>query len=282
MAPYSEMSLDIPGLRLAAKAWGDPRGPKLLGLHGWLDNANTFDVLAPLLPHCHLVALDLPGHGLSEHRHDSANYEFITWPSDVVWAAEALGWDRYGIIGHSLGAAIAPLVAAAVPDRMERLVLLDGIGPLTDDASEAPQRLKKSIRDVRRRPRRPLPSHASLEAAARRLLQVNPSLAPASAEQLVARGVRPTDGGVVWRHDPRLQAPSLLRFSEDQVQAFLSAVRCPVLAIRARQGWPIPEATLQARLDCIAGARLVEVDGAHHVHLDHAERVAGPIRAFIG
>ena len=64
-----ELTLDLPHLRLAARAWGDPSLPPLLALHGWLDNAASFDRLAPLLcEHFHIVALDLPGHGRSGHR----------------------------------------------------------------------------------------------------------------------------------------------------------------------------------------------------------------------
>lgn len=125
-----ELVVDLPsGLKLAAKGWGPPEGPKVLALHGWLDNAASFDTLAPLLPGIRLVALDLAGHGLSQHRHPTAGYEFVEWVPDVLWAATALGWDRFAILGHSLGAGIAPLVAAAAPDRLDRLVLLDGLGP---------------------------------------------------------------------------------------------------------------------------------------------------------
>ncbi len=69
MTAARELSLELPHLRLAAQAWGDPQLPRLLALHGWLDNAASFDRLAPLLcGHFHIVAIDLPGHGRSGHR----------------------------------------------------------------------------------------------------------------------------------------------------------------------------------------------------------------------
>jgi len=59
-----ELTFDVLGLQLHAKQWGDPAGIPTVGRHGWLDNANTFDRLAPLIPELNLVALDFAGHGL--------------------------------------------------------------------------------------------------------------------------------------------------------------------------------------------------------------------------
>ena len=60
-----ERELTIRGQRLSFKEWGSPDQPTVLALHGWLDNANSFDALASQLPGVHLIAVDLPGHGLS-------------------------------------------------------------------------------------------------------------------------------------------------------------------------------------------------------------------------
>ncbi|MBW2734427.1 MAG: alpha/beta hydrolase, partial [Deltaproteobacteria bacterium] len=67
-----EIEIQIPGLKLAGLHHPNPSGFPTLGLHGWLDNATTFDMLAPLLPGLDLVSLDLAGHGISEHRHPTA------------------------------------------------------------------------------------------------------------------------------------------------------------------------------------------------------------------
>ena len=69
-----ELTFDVLGLQLHAKQWGDPEGIPTFGLHGWLDNANTFDRLAPLIPELNLVALDVSGFGLSTHREEGVHY----------------------------------------------------------------------------------------------------------------------------------------------------------------------------------------------------------------
>ena len=77
-----EIKLQLPNLKLTAKQWGPESGKPLLALHGWLDNAASFDGLAPLLPELNIVALDLPGHGLSEHKPAGSVYHFIDAVSD--------------------------------------------------------------------------------------------------------------------------------------------------------------------------------------------------------
>ena len=93
-----EIQIQIPGVQLMAKAWGDPDGPPVLGLHGWLDNAGTFDRLAPHLAEFNLVAVDMPGHGRSEHRGADATYHFCDWIRDVYDITDSLGWERFDFI----------------------------------------------------------------------------------------------------------------------------------------------------------------------------------------
>ena len=102
----TQSALSPAALRLAAKAWGNPDGVPFLGLHGWLDNANTFNRLAPLLPELNFIALDFAGHGLSDHRAPGVHYTSFFDVQDVVAAAEALGFERFGLIGHSMGGAV--------------------------------------------------------------------------------------------------------------------------------------------------------------------------------
>ena len=85
-----ELNFDVNGLRLTAKAWGDPAGIPTLALHGWLDNANTFDRLAPLLPELDLVAPDFAGHGFSSHRTAGVHYTSLLDVQDALAIANDL------------------------------------------------------------------------------------------------------------------------------------------------------------------------------------------------
>ena len=272
-----EIRLPMPGITLAARVWGPESGAKVLTLHGWLDSAASFDHLAPLLPGLHLVCLDLPGHGLSDHRHQTASYDFVYWIPDVLAAADALGWERFSIIGHSMGAMVASCVAGTAPERVERMALVDGLGPLTNEPEEAPQRLARAIATQRRLAARAPLVFPDRAAAADRLCEAVAGLSREAADVLVARGTHEAEGGVTWRHDPRLRGKSLLRLTEAHVHAFLRRVTCPTLVFRPERGWPADEALLQARLDCLADGRLLRVPGGHHVHLVDPKVVAPAI-----
>jgi pimeloyl-ACP methyl ester carboxylesterase len=247
--------LDIGNVKLAALAWGPPDGKPVLASHGWLDNAASMTRLAPLL--CaslglRIVCLDLPGHGRSEHKRGP--YHFIDSVADVIHAADALGWERFSLLGHSMGAGISTLVAGTVPERIERCVLLEGLGPLADEPAQAARLLEVAKMDLE------------------------------SARILLARGlvqVHEPDQGWTWRADPGLRLDSRMRMSEEQVHAFLRAIACPVLLISATEGWPHDDKLMRARMQSVPNIEQVTIAGRHHVHLDDPEGVAELVIPFL-
>ncbi len=278
--PANELSLELPHLRLAAREWGDGDGERVLALHGWLDNAASFDTLAPLLPDLHLVAIDLPGHGRSQHRPPGVVHHFIDWVPEIAAAADALGWESFSLLGHSMGAGISSLVPAVFPGRVRGVVLLEGAGPLAADAGKAPEQLISALADEAKASAvepRVFPDFESAVSARMR----DSDLDKEAARRLVERGTEPVDDGVRFTHDPRLKTRSRLRFTEDQVHAFLAAIQCPVLAVGASHGWPFPKDLVEARLALIPDLERAMVDGGHHVHLTHPERVAPLVAGFL-
>lgn len=276
-----ELVLQLPGVSIAALQWGDEGAPPVMALHGWLDNAATFERLAPLLDGLHLVALDLPGHGRSGHRPDGGAFSFVDWVPFVLAAAEQMGWQRFSLIGHSMGAGIASLIPAVAPELVDRIVLLEGLGPLSTSATRAPEQLSKALLSERRlqdaRPRVEPDLEAAIDARMK-----GSDLDRESTRLLVRRSTEPTEDGVRFTHDLRLKTKSRWRFTEEQVLAFLAAIKCPVLAVGASNGWRYPDGMLEPRLAAIADVKLAEVEGGHHVHLTNPERVAPLIREFFG
>ena len=282
MTEPQQLQISIPGVRLAAKAWGPEDAPLVLCLHGWLDNAATYDGLAPLLPGLRLVALDMPGHGLSSHHAPGYLYAFTDLVGDVFWAIERMGWTRFALMGHSLGAAVALCLAGAFPDRVARLVLLEGLGPLTDPAAQAPVRLARALNEQRRKAGRPLARYASAEELAQKLGATFSNLTDASIRTLLRRGLMDNDDGTVsWRTDRRLRFASRFRLGEEQVLAFIRAITAPSLLVRAKNGIPLDSDRVQARVSAFSNLRIEEVAGHHHVHLDYPHRVAPAVAEFL-
>ena len=276
-----ERTFDLLGRRVAAIEWGNDDEPPLLALHGWLDNAASFAGLAPMLEGLHVLAIDLPGHGRSERLPPGCAHHFVDWIPMVLQVADAIGWRRFSLMGHSMGAGIATLVPAVARSRVERVVLLEGLGPLSSLPDEAPAQLAKALRSEAAVALAAPSVYENLDAAVAARMR-NSDLDRASARLLVERSVESVTGGVRFTFDPRLKTSSRIRLTEEQVLAFLRGIECPVLAVRAERGWPFPEQTFARRRAAIADVRTMVVSGGHHVHMTHPERVAPLIREFFG
>ncbi|MBC7990158.1 MAG: alpha/beta fold hydrolase [Luteimonas sp.] len=114
-----EFAIDTPLGRIAGLRRQLAEAPRVLALHGWLDNAASFVPLAQRLDGIDLVAIDLPGHGASAHLPAGADYSFAGTVNALLDIADALQWPRFALLGHSMGAGIGSLLAAACPQRIE-------------------------------------------------------------------------------------------------------------------------------------------------------------------
>lgn len=276
-----EITIEIPGLRLAALAWGPPDGEPLLALHGWLDNAASFELVAPLLASHRVVALDFPGHGHSGHRPDGARYHFIDYVADTLAVMDGLGWERCSLLGHSLGGAVASVLAGAMPGRVDRLVLVEALGPLPAREGEAPAQFARSIERAAELSAKRLPLYEDAESAVDARVRAT-GMSPEAARPIVLRGLRETPEGLVWRTDPRLTVPSLQRLAESQVREYLSAIRSPVLLVVAgTANEALGEATLRERARCVRRLELCTLGGGHHLHLDDAAAVGRVVAPFL-
>lgn len=265
---------------MAGRVWGPKGAPLVLALHGWLDNAGSFDRLAPLLPGLRILALDLPGHGRSTHNPAGVLYPFVDLVSAVFWAVESLEWKTFAMIGHSLGAGVAAVLAGTFPDRVVRLALLDGLGPLSESPEDAPLRLARALNEQRRKAGRKPPIYPSQAHVRERLQAAASQLSLSASDCLLDRGLEERDGGVGWRTDRRLRFGSRMRFTEEQVQAFLRKISCPTMLVRPNEGFAFSVGLARDRTQCVEDIEIAEVKGRHHVHLDYPERVAPALTRF--
>ncbi|KGI78950.1 alpha/beta fold hydrolase [Oleiagrimonas soli] len=276
-----ELDLDAAGLALKACVSGPADAPPLLALHGWLDNAASFERLAPRLNTHRVIALDLPGHGRSAHLPASpfVAYGIAEYVAVVLAAADALALTHFDLLGHSLGAGVASLVAAAAPERVRRLGLIEGLGPLADDPARSLQRFRNAtLRRLRRGARKrsvfpDIDTAVSVRAAAT-------DLPAAQARGIVERGLTRENDGYRWSSDPRLTQPTPVRMDEAQIRRLLEGIAAPTLLLLARPQTPyLPETMLRERAAHVADIRIKHLDGHHHLHLEHPDAVAAHLRA---
>jgi len=274
MIEPTEQRVALGPLTLAAQSWGDPAASPLLAVHGWLDNAASFARLAPLLAaRFHVIALDLPGHGHAEHLPAGTHYHFSDYVRTVLAAADALKLDRFALLGHSLGAGIASLVAAAAPTRVERLYLIEGLGPLGDDGAQTLQRFRKALA-APTPDGRPLRRFRDVDQAVDARTRAS-GLHAELARPIVERGLQETADGWHWRSDPRLTRPTAIRLAETQIHALLAGIAAPASLLLARPATPyLPDALMRQRAACVPRIDVESMDGGHHLHLEHPQAVA--------
>lgn len=276
-----EQSWQVNGLRLAGLSWGEPGQFPILALHGWLDNAASFARLAPLMGGCHLVALDLTGHGRSDRRSADASYQIWDDIPEILGVAAQLGWDRFALLGHSRGAIIGTLLAAAFADRVSHLIMLDAISPEPVAPGAFAQQMRRAVLDKARMLGRDNRVFGTLaEAVASR---ASHGLSPGAAEWIVRRNIRQCEGGYTWTTDPRLHGASAVKLSGAQIEAVLDSLAMPVLFLLAQDTAEEQRTWLEEHARShITGVSVESIAGGHHLHMeDSAQEVSGKILAFL-
>jgi pimeloyl-ACP methyl ester carboxylesterase len=280
MVRQEEILLQTSQGQMAGLGWRKQDAPRVLCLHGWLDNAASFVPLAPFLKDFDLVALDLPGHGHSDHRHTSTRYHFIDYLFNVDAALDALDWDDCHLVGHSLGAAIAAVYAAGAPDKVRSIVLLDTIGPISVTAEGTADRLRRSLAKNRAGASR-VRQFESVD----QMVQARQSVSglPEPAARLICdRAARRVGEHFEWRSDPALNWISSLIMTDEQALELVSHIESPVLTLTAIEDAPWASAAkLKTRRKAIAHGRHESIDGHHHFHMDDPGQIAETVRNFI-
>ncbi|MEO0992074.1 MAG: alpha/beta hydrolase [Pseudomonadota bacterium] len=276
------MTVKLDGLNVAGLAWGPVDGRPILALHGWLDNAGSFSALGPLLTGWRVVAVDLPGNGLSDHRSPDATYNIWDDLVQIDGLVKALGGQAV-LLGHSRGAIQSILYAAAQPASVAAVVALDALVSEPFPERDLPKQLGRFLTDRTRhlgKPERLFPDRKAF--IGRR--QVH-GVGAAAAQAIAERALEPTEGGMRLRGDPRLMGASALKLTAGEIEAVLKAVRAPVLALMAEDGLRSrPGRGAERPEDLLADCSSLTLRGDHHFHLDPdvAPEIAGRIRDFLG
>ncbi|XP_045690794.1 serine hydrolase-like protein 2 isoform X2 [Phyllostomus hastatus] len=296
----SELRLAVPWGHIAAKAWGSPGSRRVLCLHGWLDNANSFDRLIPLLPKdFYYVAMDFGGHGLSSHYRPGVQYHVEGFMSEIRRAMAALKWNRCSIMGHSFGGIIGGMFSCTFPEMVDKLVLLESsLAALdTNELENLLDYRRKRIEITLQQEEasgKP-PRVYSQEEILQKLLQANTHVSEESAKIILQRGTSPVATGVVLNRDQRLTLPEFYTefLGKDKVVPFTKKLQAHLLFIRASQGCndvrkenvrkEEPMGFMLKTLKSVLKEQFqyVEVPGNHYVHINQPDLVAAVISSFL-
>ncbi|MCI4589254.1 alpha/beta hydrolase [Sphingobium sp. BYY-5] len=273
--------------RLHYLDWGNPSAPLLILVHGGFDHARSWDWTARALAEdYHVIAPDLRGHGDSAWSPEGS-YMMANFVYDLALLIDLFDRTPATIVGHSLGGSISLRYAGLFPDKVRRIVAIEGLGL-------SPERLKhKAEEDVTdawrqwidsrrvsavRTPRR----YPTIEAAVGRMRERNEHLSLERALQLTLHGLnRNEDGSYSWKFDPYLNNSAPQAGSDEELPAFWSRIACPILLCLGKDSWASNPAN-DGRMAHFRDARLVEFANAGHwLHHDQFDRWIAELHLFL-
>ena len=285
--------VDVRGLKIHWLVWGEPNGEPLLLIHGLRDHAWSWNYFVSAIrtksaTSLWIIAPDCRGHGDSDWAGAGGYYHFPDYVHDLDCVIHSLGVNSINLIGHSMGGTISFLYSGTFPQRVKKLVLVEGIGPLGMAFSDAPLRMEKFLTDmkaIRERSTVEFASfeYSSLEEAAERFHKVNPRLDAKRAFELTRWGMRPSDKGKwIWKFDPLHRSTSPQPFYAEQAVEFYRRIECPVFVIQGKESRQTARPDMQQRLEPIRDCRRVDINRAGHmVHQDNPEALAKAVIDFL-
>ena len=272
------------------RRWGNPAAPILLMLHGWMDVGASFQFVVDSLSHdWHVIAPDLRGFGLTTGP-KTDSYWFPDYLADLDALIEHYSPNQpVNLIGHSMGGNVVGIYAGVRPERVARLVILEGFGLPVTKSGQAPQRYRKWLDELRNPPgMRP---YASVREVAQRLQKTNPRLSDVRAAFLAPNWSRQnTAGGWEILGDPAHKLSSPLLYRVEEVMACWEAITAPVLWVEAAEteiwDWIGGKEKGRAEADRrITFFKQVQkeliADAGHMLHHDQPEQLAKLIEQFV-
>lgn len=270
-------------LKLHFWDWGDNGKPNLILVHGGMDHARSWDRVAEaFLSDFRVLAPDLRGHGDSSWA-PGAMYSIAEYVLDLSALADIVGRFPVYFVGHSLGAAIVLQYAGIYPDRVKKLVAIEGVVPPPEILTSSPahDRLRDWIEAMRDYEKRIPHRYPSLDAAYERMHRANPYLSGEMARHLTLFGSNwNADGTLTWKFDNFVRAFAPYAFNMDDSLEIWSQIQCPVLLFRGLDSFTEdPHKT--GRINSIPDHRLINVAKAGHwVHHDQLKIFVEETRKF--
>ena len=291
---YPAKSLILParGLQQHLLIWGDlsrisAKEPLLLLVHGWMDVAASFQFMVEALRQQPgwadrpIAALDWRGFGQTPAPVGGDSYFFPDYLGDLDAVVHALSPDHpIDLLGHSMGGNVVALYAGARPNKIRRLVNLEGFGMPASTAEEAPDRYTRWL-DELRTPMQ-LKAYDTLEGVAGRLRANNPRIRPDHALWLAQHWAREEKGRWVLNADPAHKRSQPWLYRAEEVKALWARIACPVLFIEGLQtqyfdlfGGRYTREEFMMRVEVIADLRMEGLsDAGHMLHHDQPEALA--------
>jgi len=276
-------------LRLHYVDWGNPDGPPMLLIHGGRDHCRNWDWVAErFAKDYHIIAPDLRGHGDSQWE-ASGNYTQISYVYDIAQLLQQKSMNDVTVIGHSLGGAIALMYTALFPERVKKLVAIEGMGPSPSLAAKQAEisindRVRSWVDDMRKLSGRLPRRYDTLDDAFKRMRDENPHLSEEQARHLTLHGANQNeDGTYSWKFDNYVRVFSMSGLPNEEVKKMYGEISCPILLMRGEESWasdPVADGRTQC-FNCPIEYQSF-ANAGHWVHHDQLDGFVDRVSEFLG
>ena len=276
-------------LRLHYVDWGNPDGPPMLLIHGGRDHCRNWDWVAEhFAKDYHIIAPDLRGHGDSQWE-ASGNYTQISYVYDIAQLLQQKNMHDVTVIGHSLGGAIALMYTALFPERVKKLVAIEGMGPSPSLAAKQAEisindRVRSWVEDMRKLSGRLPRRYDTLDDAFKRMRDENPHLSEEQARHLTLHGANQNeDGTYSWKFDNYVRVFSMSGLPNEEVKKMYGEISCPTLLMRGEESWasdPVADGRTQC-FNCPIEYQSF-ANAGHWVHHDQLDGFVDRVSEFLG
>lgn len=283
----AKLNLKVPWGHIAAKTWGNKENPGVLVVHGILDNCGAFERLISQLPHnFYYVCIDLPSHGLSSHFQPGVTLSYFTYLLAIKYTLDELQWKHAYYMGHSFGAHLGLLFTMVYPDRIQKLVLIDGIVARPVSNEEIIPKIQAENKLVIEGYRSNTPRRYTKGEVMYALTNLRKCcLTSEAAEAVFERSVTKVDDDLYcYNRDYRARMPVVPNFSMDQTLYLLRQIKVETLIMMVTDTLPAIQSIKNDVYDVLKDfdyVNVIEVRGNHDVHNNYPERISGHISSFL-
>jgi len=267
--------------------WGNPSAPPLLLVHGGKDHCRSWDWVAEKLSKdWHVIAPDLRGHGDSDWAPDG-NYQSFGFVYDIAQLIHQLKLDPVTIVAHSMGGMVCSRYAGLYPEKVQRLVLIEGLGfspKMVAEQSAIPrhERLRDWVEQKRGASGRQIKRYATLEEAYQRMKTENSFLTEEQARYLTVHGSSQNeDSSYSWKFDNYLNVMGGIDIPDAEVRGLWERISCPTLLLYGKDSWASSPKE-DGRLEHFSHATFKEYENAGHwLHHDQFDRFMQELEDFL-
>uniref|UniRef100_A0A1L8DBV8 AB hydrolase-1 domain-containing protein n=1 Tax=Nyssomyia neivai TaxID=330878 RepID=A0A1L8DBV8_9DIPT len=292
---FSDFTFNVPWGHIAGKWYGSRESRPIVCIHGWQDNAGTFDTLIPQLPpEYSYFSLDLPGHGLSSRLPHGIFYSWLDISLSLRMLAEQEKWEKISLLGHSMSSLIGFTYTSTFPDLVDLMIGIDALKPHVRPPEKYIPMIEKGfeafyVANSRNLEASEPPSYTYDDLVERLYKGTNGSVTKEACPYLLKRAIAKSAKDpekFFYTRDSRLKGFAFQSISQEVAIAMTKRITCPYMFIKCTKSvYYEDKKYIDEIIECFQennpNFEYQTIEGKHHAHLNEPQKFKDILTAFI-